>query len=368
MRRGASDDPHTLAREGLLGLGFSSQEADGLLEEAEGCDARGPHRRGAEGRQMSGIRTPGVERVQTPAALGGRGRARPLAAPAQARGLRRPGAREGPARGVHRGGQGARRAARPRAAGGSARAGQDVAGPDRGLGARAPSSWPPPGPALERKGDVASYLTALEPHSVFFVDEIHRLPRALEETFYPAMEDRRLPITVGQGAGARVVTLDLPAFTHDRRHHPHRAPHHAAARPLRGVAPARALRAPRSRADRHALGGNPRGGDRRRRGARRSRSARAAPRAWPTGCSSAHATSRRCAAPATSTPRWRARRSICSRWTPRASTGWTARSCRSSARSSAAGRWDCPRWRWRWGRSPTRSRTCTSPTSCSRDS
>jgi Holliday junction DNA helicase RuvB len=69
------------------------------------------------------------------------------------------------------------------------------------------------GPALERKGDVASYLTALEPHSVFFVDEIHRLPRALEETFYPAMEDRRLPITVGQGAGARVVTLDLPAFT-----------------------------------------------------------------------------------------------------------------------------------------------------------
>ncbi len=69
------------------------------------------------------------------------------------------------------------------------------------------------GPALERKGDVASYLTALEPNSVFFVDEIHRLPRALEETFYPAMEDRRLPITVGQGAGARVVTLDLPAFT-----------------------------------------------------------------------------------------------------------------------------------------------------------
>src|SRR3954451_15476414 len=69
------------------------------------------------------------------------------------------------------------------------------------------------GPALERKGDVASFLTALEPGSVFFVDEIHRLPRALEETFYPAMEDHRLPITVGQGAGARVVTLDLPPFT-----------------------------------------------------------------------------------------------------------------------------------------------------------
>jgi Holliday junction DNA helicase RuvB len=69
------------------------------------------------------------------------------------------------------------------------------------------------GPALERKGDVAAFLTALEPRSVFFVDEVHRLPRALEETFYPAMEDRRLPITVGQGAGARVVTLELPSFT-----------------------------------------------------------------------------------------------------------------------------------------------------------
>src|SRR5271166_1569056 len=69
------------------------------------------------------------------------------------------------------------------------------------------------GPALERKGDIAAYLTALEPRSVFFVDEIHRLPRALEETFYPAMEDHQLPITVGQGAGARVVTLELPPFT-----------------------------------------------------------------------------------------------------------------------------------------------------------
>jgi len=72
---------------------------------------------------------------------------------------------------------------------------------------------PTAGPALERKGDVAAFLTALEPRSVFFVDELHRLPRALEETFYPAMEDRRLPITVGQGAGARVVTIDLPPFT-----------------------------------------------------------------------------------------------------------------------------------------------------------
>ena len=69
------------------------------------------------------------------------------------------------------------------------------------------------GPALERKGDIAAFLTDLEPRSVFFVDEIHRLPRAVEETFYPAMEDRRLPVTLGVGPGARVVTLDLPSFT-----------------------------------------------------------------------------------------------------------------------------------------------------------
>jgi Holliday junction DNA helicase RuvB len=69
------------------------------------------------------------------------------------------------------------------------------------------------GPALERKGDIAALLTALTPNSVFFVDELHRLPRALEETFYPAMEDGRLPITIGQGAGAQVVTLDLVPFT-----------------------------------------------------------------------------------------------------------------------------------------------------------
>ena len=69
------------------------------------------------------------------------------------------------------------------------------------------------GPALERKADIAAFLTSLEPGSVFFIDEIHRLGRAVEETLYPAMEDRRLPVVLGQGAGARTVTLDLPAFT-----------------------------------------------------------------------------------------------------------------------------------------------------------
>ena len=69
------------------------------------------------------------------------------------------------------------------------------------------------GPALERKADVASFLTSLEPGSVFFIDEIHRLGREVEETLYPAMEDSQLPVVLGQGAGARTVTLPLPPFT-----------------------------------------------------------------------------------------------------------------------------------------------------------
>jgi Holliday junction DNA helicase RuvB len=69
------------------------------------------------------------------------------------------------------------------------------------------------GPALERKADIAAFITSLEPGSVFFIDEIHRLSRAIEETLYPAMEERRLPVVLGQGAGARTVTLDLPPFT-----------------------------------------------------------------------------------------------------------------------------------------------------------
>jgi holliday junction DNA helicase RuvB len=69
------------------------------------------------------------------------------------------------------------------------------------------------GPALERKGDMAAILTGLERHDVLFVDEIHRLNRAIEEILYPALEDFRLDIIVGQGAAARTLTLDLPSFT-----------------------------------------------------------------------------------------------------------------------------------------------------------
>jgi holliday junction DNA helicase RuvB len=69
------------------------------------------------------------------------------------------------------------------------------------------------GPALERKGDMAAILTGLEPRDVLFIDEIHRVNPAIEEILYPALEDFRLDIVVGQGAGARTLTLDLPPFT-----------------------------------------------------------------------------------------------------------------------------------------------------------
>src|SRR5438874_587 len=69
------------------------------------------------------------------------------------------------------------------------------------------------GPALERKGDVAAILTGLGERDVLFVDEIHRLSSAVEEILYPALEDYRLDIVVGQGPAARTLTLDLPPFT-----------------------------------------------------------------------------------------------------------------------------------------------------------
>ena len=69
------------------------------------------------------------------------------------------------------------------------------------------------GPALERKGDMAAILTGLEERAVLFVDEIHRVNRAIEEILYPALEDFRLDIVVGQGPAARTLTLDLPPFT-----------------------------------------------------------------------------------------------------------------------------------------------------------
>ncbi len=69
------------------------------------------------------------------------------------------------------------------------------------------------GPAIERAGDLAAILTNLEPGGMLFIDEIHRLNRAVEEVLYPAMEDYKLDIVIGKGPSARTVRLELPRFT-----------------------------------------------------------------------------------------------------------------------------------------------------------
>ena len=69
------------------------------------------------------------------------------------------------------------------------------------------------GPTLVRSGDLASLLTDLQNGDVLFIDEIHRLPHAVEEVLYPAMEDGKLDILVGKGPSARSIRLDLPSFT-----------------------------------------------------------------------------------------------------------------------------------------------------------
>src|ERR1700753_1287926 len=69
------------------------------------------------------------------------------------------------------------------------------------------------GPLLERKGDLTAILTSLEPKEVFFLDEIHRLQPAVEEVLYPAMEDFRVDLIIGQGPGARVHPYQLHPFT-----------------------------------------------------------------------------------------------------------------------------------------------------------
>ncbi|MBA3071924.1 MAG: Holliday junction branch migration DNA helicase RuvB, partial [Nitrospirae bacterium] len=69
------------------------------------------------------------------------------------------------------------------------------------------------GPVLERQGDLAAILTNLSDFDILFIDEIHRLPRIVEEVLYPAMEDYQLDIIIGQGPNARTLKLSLPKFT-----------------------------------------------------------------------------------------------------------------------------------------------------------
>ncbi|MDB5478690.1 MAG: Holliday junction helicase RuvB, partial [Alphaproteobacteria bacterium] len=77
-----------------------------------------------------------------------------------------------------------------------------------GVGFRATS-----GPVLVRAGDLAAILTNLQPNDVLFIDEIHRLSSTVEEILYPAMEDNKLDLIIGEGPAARSVQIDLPPFT-----------------------------------------------------------------------------------------------------------------------------------------------------------
>ena len=149
------------------------------------------------------------------------------------------------------------------------------------------------GPVLERPGDLAAILTNLEPRDVLFIDEIHRLSPVVEEILYPALEDFQIDIMIGEGPAARSVKLDLPPFTlvgattragmltnplRDRFGIVSRLEFYSDAelpedrRPL-GRAARRARPPPTARS--------------------RSRVARAARRASPTGCCAACATTRR---------------------------------------------------------------------------
>ncbi len=221
------------------------------------------------------------------------------------------------------------------------------------------------GPVLERKGDLAAVLTALEPHDVLFIDEIHRLNRAVEEVLYPAMEDFQLDVVLGQGPSARTLRLDLPRFTligattrtgllttplRGRFGVLHRLDYYGAD-DLAAIV----------RRSARLLGV----GDRRRGLDGAGRAARAARRASPTACCAGCGTSPRCGATRRSTAPSPRRRWSCSRSTSSASTSSTASCCAGWPRRSRAARWGSARWPTAWASRRTRSRTSTSPT-CSR--
>ncbi len=184
------------------------------------------------------------------------------------------------------------------------------------------------GPALERKGDMAAILTGLEPRDVLFIDEIHRVNHAIEEILYPALEDFRLDIVVGQGAAARTLTLDLPPFTLVG----------ATTRtgllttPLRdrfGMTFRLGYYEPDELTSHRSAFGTAYSASRSRTALRRrSRVAHAGPRAWRTGSSAGSGTSPRSGTQGRSRCRSRRRRSSSSRWTRSVSSARTATSSR----------------------------------------
>ena len=240
--------PYLVARDALVELGWSLLDAERALAEVDSDAAAGgagPARVEESRMNATQFLTPALERRR------GGGRADAAAAPA--RRIRRPGAHQGAARDRARRGEGPRRGARPRPARRAARARQDEPRAHHPRGAR--RRHPIGRRARARaQGDIAAILTALEPRDVLFVDEIHRLSRAVEEILYPALEDFRLDIVDRPGAG-RAHAHARPAAVHaGRRDDPHGPPDDAAARSLRDDVPARLLRGRRARDDRPPLG------------------------------------------------------------------------------------------------------------------
>ena len=158
------------------------------------------------------------------------------------------------------------------------------------------------GPALVRAGDLAALLTDLQHGDVLFIDEIHRLPRPVEEVLYPAMEDFQLDILIGKGPTARSIRLDLPRFTLVGATTRTGLLTEPAARPLRLRRPPRPVRGRGPPGHRGALGGDPRRRGGRSKAPARSRRGPGARRGSPTGCCGGSATSSRCGPRAPSRP------------------------------------------------------------------
>ena len=179
----------------------------------------------------------------------------------------------------------ARPGGRPRAARRAARPRQDDARRHHRRPRWASRCQPTSGPALERAGDLAAILTNLDDGDVLFIDEIHRLPRPVEEVLYPAMEDFQLDIVIGKGPSARTIRLDLPALHARRRDDAHRPDHRTACATASASSPGSTTTSPTSSPrSSAACRADPRRRARRR-GRERDRVAgRAARRASRTGC------------------------------------------------------------------------------------
>ena len=205
-RRRGDVDEHVVARDALVELGYSLADAERALAETDADrDARGACAAGPAEGSMSSFVAPVLEdeddeerradAAPAPRSTSSSGRSASRSSSRSRSSRRRRAAR----RSTTCCSRGRRASAR--------RASRYIIREELGVGLRTIA-----GPAVEKK-DIAAILTSLEPRDVLFVDEIHRMSRTAEEILYPALEDFRIDIVMGEGAAARTLTLDLPPFT-----------------------------------------------------------------------------------------------------------------------------------------------------------